>query len=831
MKKNDIEKVSFFEKIAAFIVDKRNIFFLIFICGGIFSLFSSGWVNVENDITKYLPETTETRIGVDLMDKEFITYDTAEVMVTNVSFQRAEMLADKIRDISGVSEVAFENDDEHFKNSSALFSVTFKGHDSDEVSTKSMEDIKLLLSGYDLYINSEVGSTAEEDLQNDMNIILVIAAVIIILVLLFTSKSYAEVPILLITFVAAAILNKGTNFMLGKISFISDSVAVVLQLALAIDYAIILCHRFTEEREHLEQREAMIQALSKGIPEIFSSSLTTISGLAALATMQFKIGPDLAIVLIKAILLSLLSVFTLMPGLIMIFGKYMEKTKHKNLVPNIPWVGKFCVKTKYIIPPIFLVLMVAGFFLSSQTSYCYSEGTLTTVKQNPAQFAKEKIKNTFKQTNAIAVIVPTGDYEKEAALLAELEKCEGVKETVGLANSEALDGYMLTESITAREFGEMTDVDYEMAKLLYAAYAVDEEEYGQVVGNLDGYSVPIIDMLEFLHKEINEGYVSLDDDKTEQINEIYDTIQDAKRQLKTDKNSRLLVISTLPEEGKETFELLDEMHEIIAKYYDSGAYIVGNSTSAYDLATSFSRDNIIISILSALFVVVVLLFTFKSAGLSILLIAVIQGSIWINFSFPFIMGQQLFFLGYLVVSSIQMGANIDYAIVISSRFSELKKEMNTKDAVIETINQAFPTIITSGSILAAAGILIWRISTNGIIASVGECLGRGTIMSILLVFGVLPQLLLIGNTIVEKTALIIKTPELKRKETGRMFVNGRVIGKISGVVDANIHGVVIGDIDAIVRSENISNDKPELPEKNGEEMTEHKDEEAEHDEK
>lgn len=805
------EKPSFMYKIAEFIVDRRNLFFLIFIMAGIFSIFSSGWVKVENDITTYLPESTQTRRGVEVMNREFTTYGTAEIMVSNISYQKAEELAGEIEQIDGVSKVDFENSEEHFKNASALFSVTFTGTADDEESAEALEKIEQKLDGRDIYVSSEVGNSTSDSLASEMTIILIISAVIIGVVLTLTSKSYAEVPVLAITFGAAAMLNKGTNFMLGKISFISNSVAVILQLALAIDYAIILCHRYTEEHETLPQREAVITALSKAIPEVASSSLTTISGLAALITMQFKIGQDLAFVLIKAIMFSLLSVFTLMPGLLMLFGKYMEKTEHRNLIPDITFIGKFDLKTRKIIPPIFLGLMVIGFFLSNQCPYCFGQSGLKTVRKSETQIAQEKIDNTFKKTNLVAVMVPSGDYEKEALLLGELEKFDEVDHTQGLANTEAMQGYMLTDSLNPRELSELTEVDYEAVQLLYAAYAASHEDYGQIINKLDSYSVPLIDMLIFLHDESDKGYVSLDGEISDKLNEIYDSIMDGKKQLESDKYSRLLVYLNLPEEGDETFAFLDKINEVTAKYYPEDTYIAGNSTSDYDLSKSFTRDNIIISVLSALFVVIILFFTFKSAALPILLIAVIQGSVWINFSFPFIMRSKLFFLGYLIVSSIQMGANIDYAIVISSRFSELKQTMKPHDAMIATLNQAFPTIFTSGTILAAAAILIACISTNGVIMSIGECLGRGTIISMILVLCVLPQILLMGNKLVEKTAFTIKPPEIVRTYHGTMMVNGRVRGRINGVVDANIHGVITGDFSAAVSSEKIE-ETERLPE-------------------
>ncbi len=814
MKENNQDK-NFMYKLAEFIVDKRNLFFLIYIIALVFCIFSRNWVKVENDVTKYLPDSTETRQGLTVMNDQFVTYGTAQVLLANISYDRARETADMIEDINGVTSVTFDNTEDHYKGTSALLDVTFDGEEEDQISIDAMNEIKDKLAGYDVYYSTSVANDDSANLESEMQVVTAIAAVIIVVVLLITSKSYAEVPVLLITFIAAALLNMGTNFLLGTISFISNSVTIVLQLALAIDYAIILCHRYTEERENLPAREATITALSKAIPEISSSSLTTVSGLLALAFMQFKIGEDLAVVLIKAIILSLLSVFTLMPGLIMVFSKWMDKTVHKNLIPSISAVGKFAIKTKYIIPPIFAVVIVVACIFANLCPYCFSTGSTSTPRKSESTIAQEKIDSTFGSKNMIALVVPAGDYEAEKNLLADLDACDEVKSTQGLANTEAMDGYMLTDSLTPREFSELVGLDYEVAQLLYSAYAINQEDYGEVINSSSKYSVPLIDMFEFLLDEIDKGYVTLEGDLKDQMDDLSEQLDKALLQLKTDDYSRLVVYLNLPEEGDDTFAFLDRVHDMMSKYYTDNYYVVGNSTSDYDLSSSFSRDNLVISILSALFVIIILLFTFKSAGLPVLLILVIQGSIWINFSFPYLLNSPLYFLGYLVVNSIQMGANIDYAIVISSRYDDLKKQLPIKEAIIETLNQAFPTIITSGSILAAAGILISFLSTNGVISAIGTCLGRGTIISIILVMGVLPQILYLGDVIIEKTRFSINTDNLIQNTGGTMVINGRMRGYVSGIIDAEIHGVIKGEVKGQIDVNNIDVIKKEEPEDGG----------------
>ncbi|MBS1466549.1 MAG: MMPL family transporter [Subdoligranulum sp.] len=797
-------KGSGMEKIATFIVDKRNLFFLLYAFALIFSIVATGWVKVENDITTYLPEDTETRQGLTVMNDNFVTYGTARVMVSNVTYETAENICSDLESIDGVTSVDFDDTTDHYKSASALFSVTFDGTTTDDISVHALHTIRDMLAGYDTYIDTEVGVDTSADLQSEMSVILVLAAIVIVLVLTLTSRSYAEVPVLIMTFGAAALLNMGTNFLCGTISFISNSVTVILQLALAIDYAIILCHRFSDEHETKDTREACIAALSKAIPEISSSSLTTISGLGALAFMHFGIGRDMATVLIKAILFSLLSVFTLMPGLLMVFSKKIDATRHKNLIPKITFLGKFDVATRFIVPPIFAVVVVVTAVLANKCPYCYSYTDLVTAKQSESQIAHQKIKNTFGVNNMVAVIVPTGDYDSERQLLKDLDSCAEVKSTQGLANIDAMDGYKLADALTPRQMSELAGLDYEVAEALYAAYAVDQNEYGKLISGLGDYKVPLFDMFMFLQREMKDGNITLDGDIQETLDDLFEQLNKAQLQLQSDKYSRLVVYLNLPEESGETMDFLDTMHALIAKYYSSDTYIVGNSTNVKDLSSSFGEDNMLISVLSALFVVIILLFTFKSAGLPVLLIVVIQGSIWINFSVPTIQHESLYFLGYLIVNSIQMGANIDYAIVISSHYTDLKKEMRPKEAMIAALNEAFPTIFTSGTILAVAGALIGVMTTNPVIAAIGTCLGRGTVISIVLVMAVLPQILLIGDTIVERTSFDVKVPvdlsRVNRTASGNMRVSGRVRGYVNGVIDAEIKGTLNGTLNASVTS-------------------------------
>ena len=787
---------SFMLKLATFIVDKRSLIFLIVIIGIIFSAVAVNWVSVENDLTAYLPADSSTKIGLDVMEREFITYGTASFMVGNISYDEAEALFEEIKQVEGVQMVDFNNTTEHYNQASALFSVTFDYEQTDERCVDSLNTIQEMLSDYDTFVSTTVIDTMAETIKKEVNMITAFVAVIVVGVLAFTTDTYADVAVVGLTFVVAAILNMGCNFLLGKISFVSDSVTTILQLALALDYAVIYSNRFKEEHETHERREAVIISLSKAIPEIGASSLTTVGGLIAMMFMQFKLGPDMAICLIKAIIFSLLSVFLVMPGFLMLFGNLMDKTKHKTFVPKIPFVGRFAWATRFLIPPVFVVLVVAAFSLSNHCPYVYGYDTLTTPRQNENQIAQELISNTFSSRTMLAVVVPGRDYSEEKSLVDELMDFPQVDSVTAIAGIDAMGGYKLADKLSPREFADLLKLEYETAELLYSVYAIQDGSYDKLVSGISKYRIPLIDVLLYVGDKVDEGYINLEGEQADTLADARTQMLVGKRQLEGENYDRMLVYLTLPESGDETFQFTDTIRQVAQRHYPKGdVYVVGNSTNQYEFKKSFEIDNIVVSVVSILIVLVVLLFTFNSAGMPVLLIAVIQGAIWMNFGYPTLVHEDVFFMTQLVVSSIQMGANIDYAIVIANRYSDNIKTMERKDAIIEAMNFAFPTILTSGTILAVSGLLISIITTDCTINGIGEAIGRGTMISIVLVMFVLPQILLLGGKIIEKTSFAMPKVNREHKTSAPILVDGRISGHINGTVSGFFRGTIDGDTD------------------------------------
>ena len=262
--------------ISSLIVDYRFIIFLLFAAAAVYCFLSLGKVRINSDLTAFLPDSMETRKGLTVMEEEFTSFASSDFMLSNVTFDTAQNIADQIKEIEHVDEVTFDDTSAHYTGASALITVSFDGGSESKGVVDAEKKIEELISPYDHYISTDVGVDYVASLANEMIFIMAIAVAVIAGVLIFTSRSYFEVVIFAIVFVFSGLLNMGTNYWLGEISSITNTIAVIMQLALAIDYAIIFAHRYQDEAAaNPDSRAALIEALSKSIVEISSSSMPT----------------------------------------------------------------------------------------------------------------------------------------------------------------------------------------------------------------------------------------------------------------------------------------------------------------------------------------------------------------------------------------------------------------------------------------------------------------------------------------------------------------------------------------------------------------------------
>lgn len=745
-------------KVSEFIVKRRKSLMLLFAALMVCSIFTSGLTVVEDDLYRFLPDYTQTSKALAAMKNDFVTLGTARVIVRNVDYYTAQALCDWIESIDGVNSVSFDSSEEHYKNSKALIEITFDGAQNDEISTTALAAVKETLIGYDFGVDTQVGVDFTVTIVKQMLKVGTAVVAIVIILLLLTSRSYAEVPVLLITFVAAALIQIGSNFLFKSISYISNAVTLILQLALAIDYSVILCNRFDEEKRLYEPERAMVEALSKAMPEIASSSLTTVGGLVAMTFMQFTLGLDLGKVLIKSIVISMLTVFLLMPGLLLAFNRAIDASRHRSFVPRIDAIGSFAWKTRKIVPPLFIVLMVLGGYFALNCPFMYNYTDTYPVKLKDTHIARQEIIEEFGYKNMMALVVPCGDYGKEAQMLGVVSELEHVDSVLGLATVPVYADYRLIDEVTVSEFTQISGLDKMTAEAIFVYYGASHGDVSEVKSNLDSYKIEIKSLFLFLYDIVENGTENSDTDieisaeNKAMVEGLYSKLSAAQKQLEGRHYDRMLIYCDSPVQSEESYELSDSIRAVAESYYGDDVFVVGDTTCSKDLENTYTKDNLMITVLSAVLVVIVIMLTFRSVGLPILLIIVIQGSIWINFSVPYFTGKPLFFVAYLIVSAIQMGANIDYAIVVSNRYVTLRKTQDKREAITGALNGALPTLITSGSILGTAGLLIGLFITEATTSGIGISLGRGTFLSLFLVLFVLPQILLWGDRFIVKSS-------------------------------------------------------------------------------
>ena len=582
----------------------------------------------------------------------------------------------------------------------ALFQVAFNKSDYD---TKTMDAIDAIkdIEGYQISIVGNAATTYNsiQLVSKETMISTIVAAIIIIVILLLTTTSYLEPIAILIPIGVSVLMNMGTNWITpyltgaGGVSYITQSVSAVLQLALTMDYCVTLLHRFKEEKKKgLRSNEAMVDALSASLKSIGGASLTTVASFVALMFMKFKLGMDMGFVLMKGTVLSILCVIFLMPAIILYMEKLLDKTQHKTF--NLSWrkFSKGLVKSRFYVPFIIIAIIVPCIFLQSQNFFVYGPEASMGGTESEIAADREDMEIVFGKQNQLIMLLPIEYYENgvELEITKELAKVEGVS---------------VVQSYSS--FVEQGVQDMMPKKFLkqFLAKGVDESEYSRVVMFLDA-----------------------------------------------------------EEEGEATTELVKEISAIADRYMQENeelgqGYVLGISSATLNIKEVVNIDYDLISYVSLGLVALILLFTFKSAILPIILVVVIQGSVYVNMAVPYITGliqgeaQPIVFIGYMLISSILLGATIDYAILLTDRYMEHRKEMGKYDAIRQALADSSRTLITSAGILTGAGAAVQFVSTLPATKVIGAAIMRGGILAFLFVIILLPQLLILLDKVIRVTTL------------------------------------------------------------------------------
>lgn len=587
----------------------------------------------------------------------------------------------------------------------ALYQLSFVESDYAESTVEAIGTIreyKLPNGNSSLHFIGNASNTYNsiQSLNRETTVSMIVAGIVVIIILLLTTTAYWEPVLLLLTIGTAIMMNMGTDMLVGLItgvggiSYMTKGISSALILALTMDYSIFLLHRFKQERRNCAtSEEAMISALASSFTAISSSSLTTIASFVALMFMSYTLGLDMGLVLAKGVIFSIACVFFLMPGLILYTEKLIDKTEHKTFNMTFKKFSKFLVKTRFYLPFIIIALIIPCMIFQSQNAFVYGpEASMGGEDSVLSQDLNAVEDAGFGTQNQAIVLVPYS----------------------WLVDSDAETGYSTEYELT---------MDLMNIQVNGSSTYIDEK----------GVEQPYIKAVQSYSLIAQQGMADMMPEKF--ISQFIPAGENPEY-------ARVVVFLNVPEEGATTTQLIDTIQSMLDEKYSEGI-LLGQSSATLEIKQIVDHDYNIITYVSIALVALILIFTFKSAIIPVILIVIIQGSIYINMIFPYLMGEQMVFIGYMLVSSILLGATIDYAILLTTRYMEHRKSMNKYDAVQHALADSARTLITSAGILASVGAALMAVSSLPATQVIGGAVLRGGICAFVMVVIPLPQLLIL----------------------------------------------------------------------------------------
>ncbi|MDR2673068.1 MAG: MMPL family transporter [Coriobacteriales bacterium] len=674
------------DKLATGIVAHRKVIIAVFLVAAIVCVPLALTVKVNYNIADYLTKDAQSTKAIQIMADEF-SQDTAvaTVMLYDVDIPQALAYKDALAHLDDVSEVSWLDDvidvhkplqtasqatvETYYKDGNALLTVNVvKGSEK-----QSIPQIRELVGSAGVVAGDAASNQAiqEAAFTEVLGAFAILLPAILILLILSTTSWLEPLLFLLVIGVSIAI-NMGTNVAYGQVSFMTNSVSPILQMAVSLDYAIFLLHAFARQRKvHPDISVAMKYAIKESFTAVAASASTTLFGFIALVFMQFQIGADLGLNLAKGIIFSFLAVIILLPALTLCCTKLLDKTRHRELSPSFGKVGKLFVKLSFPLAVAVALCVVPAFLGQQHTGFLYGKDSIAA--NSAAGRATQETQDVFGQNTAVVVLVPTGDVSRELQLSQDLESTDHVTSVISypITVSAQIPPQILSQDITERFYSD---------------------EYARIVVNTDTAS-----------------------------------------------------------EGDVAFATVEAIQDLTRSYYGDTAYTAGQSVTLYDIKLSVSSDTLKVNLIAIAAIFLALLVSFRSLLLPILLILTIESAIWINLALPYFTDTPINFIGYLVLSSVQLGATVDYAILLTSTYLRRRRQMPARPAIIDALGTNFKSILVSATTLAVCGFALNFTTTNPAVADIGVLLLRGTILSFVMVVCFLPALLVLFDKAIAKT--------------------------------------------------------------------------------
>lgn len=654
-----------------------------------------GYINtrVNYDVLYYLPDDIETMKGQNILVDEFGTGAYSMFVCEGMPNKDVAALKEKIEEVEHVSQVVWYDSFADlslptemlpekirsvlFSENSTMMFIIFDTTTSADETMDAIGDIRKL-AGKQCFVSgmSAIVTDTKNLAESEVAIYVLIAVVLSCIVLALTMESYL-IPFLFLASIGIAIVyNMGTNIFKGEISYITKALSAVLQLGVTMDYSIFLWHSYQEQKETYREnrKEAMAQAIAATIKSVVGSSVTTIAGFVALCFMSFTLGMDLGIVMAKGVVFGVLCCVTVLPAMIMIFDKPLEKTKHRQLIPDFPKVSEFLVRHHKTFAFLCVALFIPfAYFQANAKVYYNLDASLP--KDLESIMANEKLQKDYDMGAAHMILMDKNISGKEKhKMIKEMEQADGVKEVLGL---ERIIGPSLPESMIPKEIKDILESDNYELMLITNEYQTASEE-------------------------VND-----------QINELNQ----------------------------------------ILKSYDKNGMLVGEAPCTKDLIEITDHDFKVVSAVSIVAVFLIILFVFKSMTLPVILVLVIEGAIFINMGIPYLTGTELPFIASIVIGTIQLGATVDYAILMTSRYEQERGSGKSKKESISIALQSSirPVMVSAFSFFAATfGVGVY--SKIDMISSLCLLMARGALISMCAVLLFLPAMYWIFDKVICATS-------------------------------------------------------------------------------
>lgn len=681
------------EKLGEWIVKHRILILIVGIALMIPSALGYMNTRVNYDILSYLPKDIATMKGQDILIDEFGQGGFSFVLLDGMSDKEVAETAEKIENVEHVSsvvcydsmtdlripkEVLPENIHDFFnKGDTTMMAVFFDGSTSADTTLSAIEEMRDITSEQ-CFISGMSAITEDMKKLSDSETIIyaIIAVILTSLVLILTMDSFLIPVFFMLSIGIAIVWNLGTNIFLGEISFITQALALVLQLGVTMDYSIFLWHSYKEQQEIFpdDKKEAMAHAIKVTVSSVVSSSFTTVAGFLAMCFMSFTLGLDLGIVMAKGVVCGVIACVTVLPAMILIFDKAIEKTSHRELMPSFSKVSAFIVKHTGVFVTMAVVLLIPAFHGYNNYGVYYKLDS-TLPKDLESVVANTKLADEYNMNSTHILLIDSKMPAKTAnKMLSEMKEVEGVQFTLGF-------------------------------------------------NSLVGPAIP--------EEVIPESVKSV---------------------LKSDKWQLMLVGSEYEVASDAVNSQVEKLSEIVSQYDDKGM-IIGEAPATKDLIEITDKDFKVVSILSILAIFVIIAITFKSVTLPVILVAVIELAIMINLGIAYFAGTELPFIASVVIGTIQLGATVDYAILMTTRYRTERSSGKSKhEAVGIALSSSIKSVITSalGFFAATVGVAVY--SEIGMISSLCMLLARGALISMVIVITVLPSMFMLCDKLICKTS-------------------------------------------------------------------------------